>query len=165
MFEFDANDVVTSLRKAKNINSAIKNFLKKEMRAGVEGERFVKDLRDRLLSSNVERAKSFVEPQLPRYAAHLLGIGRYAFSEMVLPVSEEIVDKYADSFNASYVKENGEVVIKDEKTFTAIVKATLERAEQQLTSSGIEATPFMKSLFMVGIFEEEVLKKIKVLLC
>ena len=57
MESFETGDVVRSFRASPNLNAAIKNFLKREVRRGDAGGRFVKDFKGAMLGRNDAQAE------------------------------------------------------------------------------------------------------------
>jgi len=158
VFSFTTEDVVGSLKRAGNINSALKHFLKREVRRGDPAERFVKDLREVMLGKDDTRALSFIDKKRPGFDSHLIAIGSYAHSEMVMNLANEIVEKYADKFNATYEVQDDDIALKDKKGFETIMKEVTEIISTNLKGAGFGESVFMRSVVFSTVFDRPVLK-------
>lgn len=158
MFSFTTEDVVGSLKRAENINSALKHFLKREVRRGDPAERFVKDLREVMLGKDENRAFSFIEKKRPDFDSHLIAIGSYAHSEMVMSLANQIVEKYADTFNATYEVKDDDIALKDKGAFETIMKEVSDIVSKNLKGAGFGDSVFMQSVVFSTVFDRPVLK-------
>jgi len=159
VFSFSSEDVVGTLKKSPNINSAIKNFLKRQAAQGGESSaRFAKDLRDKILSKQDSSALLFVDKNVEKFAPHLLAIGAYAHAELVDSVAGKIVTKYADDFNATYSSNGEEVTITNQDKFNTIMTNAASEIDADLKTGGFEDSQFLRAIVLNAIFEQPVLK-------
>ncbi len=158
MFSFTTEDVVGSLKRAGNINAALKNFLKREVRRGDPAERFVKDLREVMLGKDEARVHNYIEKKRPGFDSHLIAIGSYAHSEMVMNLSNQIVEKYADRFNATYETQTDDIAVKDKKEFDAIMQEVSSLISKNIKDAGFGESVFMQSVVFSTVFDRPVLK-------
>lgn len=158
MFSFTTEDVVGSLKRAGNINAALKNFLKREVRRGDPAERFVKDLREVMVGKDETRALNYIEKRRPGFDSHLVAIGSYAHSEMVMVLANQIVEKYADRFNATYEVKDEDIAVKDKKEFESIMKEVSGVITQTLKEAGFGDSVFMQSVIFSTVFDRPVLR-------
>ena len=158
MYVYQASDVVETLTAAKNLNAAIKNFLKKELKPGDKGERFVKDLRDLAPFKNLVKFQSYIAAALPQFELHLLVLVRYAHGEILEKVIEQLFAKYADDFNTSYEKTAKGINITNAAKFEQIVKSVLADIPNLLTAQQIKPNGFIRNAVLFLTFEQEVLK-------
>lgn len=163
IFAFSAEDALAAFRAAPNVNSAIKNFLKRQTQPDPHGTRFVKDLKAALASSRDESALSFIEKNLSRFSPHLLAVGAYAFNELVESISTEIVETHADQFNETYeadehARETSPAIkVKDEAAFARIMKVAVGEVEAALAQQS-NSSPFLRAIVLNSIFEQSVLE-------
>ena len=158
MFSFTTEDVVGSLKRAGNINSALKNFLKREVRRGDPAERFVKDLREAMLGKDEARAFQYIDKKRPGFDSHLIAIGSYAHSEMVMTLANQIVEQYADRFNATYEIQSDDIAVKNKKEFDAIMQEVSGIVSKNLKDKGFGESVFMQSVVFSTVFDRPVLK-------
>ena len=158
MLPFTTDDAVTTLRQAENLNAALKHFLKREVRRGEPAERFVKDLRPLLLGSDPTRAGGYLERKRPQFDPHLIGIGGYAHSDLVTAVAGQVVERYADDFNATYRSDGSTITVSDQSRFDEIVNAANKVIDETLVARGFGASSFMKNVLLAAIFEQPVLR-------
>jgi ribosomal protein S17E len=158
VFSFTTEDVVGSLKRAGNINAALKNFLKREVRRGDPAERFVKDLREVMVGKDETRALNYIEKRRPGFDSHLVAIGSYAHSEMVMVLANQIVEKYADRFNATYEVKDEDIAVKDKKEFESIMKEVSGVITQTLKEAGFGDSVFMQSVIFSTVFDRPVLR-------
>lgn len=161
MLIYTSKDVVEILKKSKNINSAIKSFLKKEVKKGDPAEKFAKSLKVVLLDGNFQRAISFIDANLAKFENHLFVIGQYAFSEFTSSVTDELIEKYADSFNETYKIEGGELEILNRADFSNIVKSSLKLIDDKFREFELPSSPFLKKLLIMAIFHQELHSEIE----
>jgi hypothetical protein len=159
VFSFSSEDVVGTLKKSANINSAIKNFLKRQAAQGGESSaRFAKDLRDVLLSKQEAGALTFVDRNVEKFSPHLLAIGAYAHAELVDKVAGKIVTKYADDFNSTYTSNGEEIKVSNQTKFNSIMKNAASEIGADLEESGFADSQFLRAIVLNAIFEPPVLK-------
>ena len=155
MFEANVDDVVGAFLAAKNPNSAVKNFLKKEKSSSAIA-RLAKDFKVAAASNRPEALKEFVSRNLSGNEEIFLAIARYAHIEFVSSTVEEIISKYADRFNATYEKKEAGINVTDKKGFSSIVKEVATLVESGLKKSELPVTEFMKQSVIGYVFEEDV---------
>ncbi len=165
IFSYSAEDALAALRAAPNVNSAIKNFLKRQVQQDPQGARFVKDLKTILSSPRDEPALAFIEKHLSRFSPHLLAVGAYAFNEVVEKVSSGVVQNYADKFNETYQHsdqvadgvEASNIKVTNEADFSKIMKEAVAMVESNLREQDQES-PFLRAILLNAIFEPPVLE-------
>jgi len=155
---FTTDDAITTLRQAENLNAALKHFLKREVRRGDPADRFVKDLKPLLLGADLTRAGGYLERKRPQFDPHLIGIGGYAHSDLVTAVAGQIVEKYADDFNATYQSNGSTITVSNQAKFDEIVGAANKVIDETLVTRGLGASSFMKNVLLAAIFEQPVLR-------
>jgi len=161
MFDYTIADVVRTLRMAKNLNSAVKHFLKHEIKPGDSAGKFAKELRDVVLSNNDLAIESFFKRYLPQYERHLLAIGGYAHWDFIGKLVEEIGESYADAFNQTYAVSESEFTMKNEKEFSCIAKQAVERVVAELKAREFGDSMFMKNIVLSSLFEPKVLERVQ----
>jgi hypothetical protein len=159
VFSFSSQDVVETLKKSSNINSAIKNFLKRQAAQGGESSaRFAKDLRDVLLAKQDTGALLFIDKNSEKFSPHLLAIGAYAHAELVDKIAGKIVTKYADDFNTTYSSNGEEVKVSNQTKFNSIMKNAASEIGADLEESGFAESQFLRAIVLNAIFEPPVLR-------
>ncbi len=108
--------------KAKNLNSALKGFLKREGSANPQAASFAKDFRAAAGSGKAPAIRAFVERNYPKREIFFVGLARYAHPELVESVVGRIIDTHADAFNATYDRGEDGIKVTDAATFKKIVK-------------------------------------------
>ncbi len=157
MLECTVDDIYDVLVKAPNINSAVKNFLKKEAKKGQPSEKFAKSLRDAFGSKNEERAKRFIDDSMTPHMSYIYSITCYAYFEFVSKLAEAIVNKFADDFNSTFEIVDEKVNFKDEKKFKTISEQALKIINENLNEFGFTDSNFMKNVALISVFERPVI--------
>jgi hypothetical protein len=154
MLPYSVEDVQEALSKAKNLNAAVKKFLKVEVGRDVKAERFAKSMRE--VAGSSDRLATFVKNSLPDYEAHLLVLTRHAYQEPFGSIAQEITDTFAEEFNATYTRnEKGEPSITDKAGFKRIAGESLKRIEAGLEKGELPKNGFMKNVLVHWIFEKD----------
>ena len=150
MLECTNEDIFVCLKKAPNINAAIKNFLKREIKKGDPAERFAKSLKAAFSSPNEEAAKKFIAESLPKFQNHIYSVACYAYYEIVSKMAETVVSEYADEFNATFEIQDGVLTYKDESKFKKISDNALGILKNGLKDAGFGDSPFMKNVALIS---------------
>ncbi len=153
-------EVEQSFLKAKNLNSALKNFLKREGTANPQAAAFAKDFRAAAGSAKAPAMRAFLERNYPKREIFFVGIARYAHPELVESTVGKIIDTHAEAFNATYERGEGGVTVKDAATFKKIVKSVDELIGQGLASAEVPQSNFMRNALLASVFEPEVLAEV-----
>ena len=157
MLPFTAQDTVAVLKKSGNLNAALKNFLKKELKAGDPASRFVKDLRELVDSPNTARLELYIQNSKDKFPAHLIGIGRYAHLEASGKIVETIIEKYAEDFNKTYEEIGETIKVTDKKKFDEIVKQALTTIDTGAKECGFADSAYFKNIVLQSTFNPPVL--------
>ena len=160
LLPFTTQDAVTVLKKSENLNAALKNFLKTEIRNGDPAGRFVKDFRDLIDATDSSRLEGFLDRSRTKFETHIIGVGGYAHAELVREIVANIADKYAEEFNSTYTISGDKVDVKNQKRFDEIAKEAFAIIEKELASRGFDGSVFLKNVVLVSIFDRGVLTKI-----
>lgn len=158
MLDCTASDINTCLRKAPNVNSAVKNFLKREVKKGDAAEKFAKTLREILSSPDEARSLDFITASMPKFLNHLYSVACYAYFEPIGKLASSVVEKYADGFNATFEVQNDALVYKNEGEFKRISDEALAILRAGLKDMGFGDSLFMKNVTMLSIFERPVIE-------
>lgn len=164
MLDYTSEDVVNALVSAKNSNSAIKKFLKNELQSDPKSERFIKDLRNVLLSKDNDYKVNFIEKNLSSYEPHLFVLARYAYAEQINIIAEQITSKYAEEFNSTYSPDGDAIKIINKDKFSKIIKEVNSIIEEGLASNALSSSGFMKNVLLHQIFDKNVLVEVVPLL-
>jgi hypothetical protein len=157
MLTYTHQDVVEAFDKAKNTNAAVKKFLKNEVSGDAKSEKFAKNFKTVLASPNAESKSLFVKNHLDDYEPHFLVLARYAYSEPMMKITEEVITKYADAFNETYVLDEGKVTVKDDAKFKTIIGEVSALIDEGLKRNQVPPSSFMKKVMFFNIFDKDVL--------
>ena len=150
---------------AKNLNAALKSFLKREGSSNPQVASFAKEFRAVAASGKAPAIRAFVEHNYPKREIYFIGLARYAHPELIAATVETIINRFADEFNATYQQEETGISVNDAAAFKRIVKEVESVIEQGLSSAGLPVTNFMKNALLSSVFEvgvlDEVLKIVK----
>ena len=154
------DEVEVSFSKARNLNAALKSFLKREGTSNPQAAAFAKDFRAATSTGKQAALRAFLERHYPKREIFFVGIARYAHPELIESTVGRIVDNHADTFNATYERGDSGITIKDAGTFKKIVKSVDKTIEESLTGSELPVTNFMKNALLASVFEPEVLSEV-----
>ncbi len=154
------DEVETSFSSARNLNAALKSFLKREGSANPQVAAFAKDFRAAASSGKAPAIRAFVERHFPKREILFTGIARYAHPEVFEATVSKIVDTHAGKFNATYTSGEGAITVTDAASFRKIVKDVEKLIEDGLASAGLPATNFMKNAMLASVFEPAVLTEV-----
>jgi hypothetical protein len=155
-----ANEVIGVFSAAKNLNSAIKNFLKREVQNNESVERFAKDFRAAVASGRPPALAAFIERNYPAQEAFFAAVARYAYPDLFDPTIERIFSSYAEDFNTTYSQAGDSVTVADRPKFISIVKEVEGVIDAAVREQGMNPNPFLLRTFFMGIFEPAVLKEV-----
>lgn len=149
-----------SFAAAKNLNAALKNLLKRESSGAPSVASFAKDFRAAVSSGKDAQRDLFIERNFETRRFFFIGAVRYAFPELVESTVATIVSKYADEFNATYERVEGEVTVTNAKRFQEIVGEVVAIISQDLKAADLPGNSFMKSALLATVFEIDVLNEV-----
>lgn len=145
---------------AKNLNAALKNFLKREGNNGAQVVAFAKDFRNAVSGGKSVAIQFFIEKNYPTKEMYFMGVARYAFPEVIESTVGEIIERYADEFNATYIRDEQGISIKDAKAFGRIVAEVKAMIEAQLRAAEVPTNNFMQNSLLASVFEIDVLAEV-----
>jgi hypothetical protein len=157
MLETNSIEVVQALGAAKNLNAALKSFLKKQGSSAKAMEPFVKELRSVVQTAKNEILTTFVEKNLQRKEQYFVALVPFAFPEAVNGIVEQVISKYADGFNSTYQKGEDGVEITDHEKFAEIVSIVMSEIDSGLTAGGLAPSNFLRNALVATIFEPDLL--------
>jgi lipid II:glycine glycyltransferase (peptidoglycan interpeptide bridge formation enzyme) len=160
MFNYTCKEAVEALECSKNINAALKKFLKQEIQNNDGSEKFVKLLKKALADGKSDRAERILENHLPEFEDYLFLMADFALPEITTQIAEQVVTKFAEQFNQSYEISDKTVTIKDQSTFERIAKEAVQEIDAQLSKEDIPGPAFMKNVLIYRIFDDVVIKEI-----
>lgn len=160
MIEFSSDEIYQAFESAPNLNAALKNFLKREVQRGDPVEKFIKNLRKVSTGRNSAAMKLFIDKNLPDYQQHFLLLAGYANADAVNSISEKVIEKHADAFNATYQESDSGIDITDRAQFEAITREVVTTVENGIKDHKLPGTQFMKLVLANSIFEDKVLKEV-----
>lgn len=156
------SEIVEVLSAAKNLNAALKNLIKREGDSNPEVVSFAKDLRARISGSHTSNIESFVEKSLERKRqGFFLGLARYAFADVIDPVVEDVIDRFADTFNTTYERTDTGVVVKLPEQFKEIVDEVARITDEALKAAEIPANSYSRTTMFATVFEADVLEEVQ----
>lgn len=160
MFTYTYPEIAASLTRAKNLNAAIKKFIKHEGRAGGDTVKFAKEVKATFVDRRAAGGEKLFERYLPKYENHLLLLAAYAHADFVQKTVNQIIDQYADAFNSTYERSEQGVNVTNQAEFSRIVKASFEIINAELKAYEFADCPFMKNVVMISIFDMNVIPEV-----
>jgi hypothetical protein len=160
MLTYTNAEIVETLRAAKNINAAVKKFLKAEGDANPRAARFAKSLRDAFASRSPVFGEKFIETYRADYEIEILALTKYAFADQIVAISSQVIEKYADVFNETYAVDGDKFSFTDEKKFKEIVLEVLAIVDGSLKALSIPQSAFTKNTLIYSIFDPIVAKEV-----
>lgn len=160
MLETSIDEVAATLTGAKNLNSALKAYLKKEGTNAPQIVQFAKEFRGIVASGRAEPIRNFIERNYSKRPMVFLGLVRYAYSDVIEAIVGKIIDKYADDFNKTYERVADDLKVTNSKSFGSIVKGVGVMIDDELTKAGVAQSNFMRNAIMASVFEPDVLQEV-----
>jgi hypothetical protein len=160
MLETNVDEVTTALTSAKNLNSALKSFLKREGTQSPQVAVFAKEFRGVVSSGRPEPVRLFIEQNYEKRPMYFLGLARYAYADLVESVVGKIIEQHADTFNTTYDRAEQGIRVTDAKAFGSIVKSVSQMIDEGLKTSGSPTSNFMRNAIMASVFEPDVLTEV-----
>ncbi|MEN9845676.1 MAG: hypothetical protein RIS36_823 [Pseudomonadota bacterium] len=160
MLETTVDEVTTALAGAKNLNSALKTFLKREGTQTPQLATFAKEFRGVVSGGRPEPVRLFIEENYEKRPMYFLGLARYAYPELIETVVGRIIEQHADTFNTTYERAEQGIKVTDAQAFDSIVKSVAQMIDEGLTSSNVPASNFMRNAIMASVFEPDVLTEV-----
>ena len=159
MLETTVEEVTSAMVGAKNLNSALKSFLKKEGTNAPQVVSFAKEFRGVVSSGRPEPIRLYIEQNYSRRSMLFLGLARYAYSDLIEQTVGKIIEKHADKFNETYERADQGIKVVDSKVFASIVKDVQGMIDADLSASDVSQTNFMRNAIMASVFEPDVLQE------
>jgi hypothetical protein len=160
MQEATTEEVQLAFNTAKNLNAALKSFIKKEVRSGDPIERFAKDFRAAVATGRAHSVNLFIEKNYPKSEIYFLALARYAHPDFVSSVVEGVFEKYAEDFNTTYENLASGIRVTNTEKFATISQSVAQMIDDRLTSSGLPSGKFLKKATLHCIFEPGVLLEV-----
>ena len=160
MLDTTVDEVTTALTSAKNLNSALKSFLKREGTQTPQVAVFAKEFRVVVSSGRPEPVRLFIEQNYDKRPMYFLGLARYAYADLVETIVGKIIEQHADTFNTTYERAEQGIKVTDAKTFAVIVQSASQMIDDGLATSGAPTSNFMRNAIMASVFEPDVLTEV-----
>jgi hypothetical protein len=160
MLETNVEEVTVALTSAKNLNAALKSFLKREGTQTPQVATFAKEFRGVVTSGRPEPVRVFIEQNYEKRPMYFLGVARYAYPELIEAVVGKIIEQHAETFNTTYERADEGIKVTDAKAFGAIVKSVSQMIDEGLKASGAPTSNFMRNAIMASVFEPDVLTEV-----
>lgn len=160
MLETNVEEVTVALTSAKNLNAALKSFLKREGTQTPQVATFAKEFRGVVTSGRPEPVRIFIEQNYEKRPMYFLGVARYAYPELIEAVVGKIIEQHAETFNTTYARAEQGIKVTDAKAFGAIVKSVSQMIDEGLKASGAPTSNFMRNAIMASVFEPDVLTEV-----
>ncbi len=162
MYQFDATHVVDAFTRAKNLNSAVKAFLKHQgSKQDPKSVRFAKDLREVVQSGSAERIKGLVTSQFDSHRDTLISVAACAHTELITEIIGKIADTYSEEFNATYSHDGEVIKVIEAKNFEKIAKDAIKQIDSTLKERGWQDTNFLKAVVVNQLFDSPVLVELE----
>lgn len=153
-------DVEAVLSSADNLNAALKTFLKREGRPGNSVEPFVKGLRNIVVRDRDGELLKYIQDNYAAKPHHFVLLVSYAFPKLRDAVGESVIEKYADSFNATFERTEAGIKILDSAKFKSIANEVAGVVEATINEAHIPCNNFSKKGLLATIFEPDVLLEV-----
>jgi hypothetical protein len=161
MLATTSQEIVQAFASAKNLNAALKNFLKREGRGGGEAvQSFAKSFRNGVVGRKPEALVAFVEANYPKREVLFMGLVRYAHADLVESTVGEIIDKHADRFNTTYERSGDEIKVTNRAEFDSTVKDVVAIIDRSLAAAEVARTNFLVNSIVASVFEPDVLREV-----
>lgn len=160
MLETTVDEVTTALTGARNLNSALKSFIKREGSSTPQIVSFAKDFRGVVASGRAEPVRLFVEQNFAKRPMYFLGVARYAYPELIEASVGKIIEKYADVFNGTYERTDAGIKVTDSKQFGSIVSEVRDMIDGELLQAQAPQSNFMRNAVLASVFEPDVLQEV-----
>jgi hypothetical protein len=160
MLETNVDEVTVALTSAKNLNAALKSFLKREGTQTPQVATFAKEFRGVVTSGRPEPVRVFIEQNYDKRPMYFLGVARYAYPELIEAVVGKIISQHAETFNTTYERAEQGIKVTDAKAFGAIVESVSQMIDEGLKASGAPTSNFMRNAIMASVFEPDVLTEV-----
>ena len=160
MLVTNVEEVAAALTSAKNLNAALKSFLKREGAQNAQVATFAKDFRGVVVNGRAESVRTFIENNLSRRSIFFLGVARYAYPDLIERIVGDIIQLHAEAFNKTYSRNGQGIVVNDPAGFAAIVKSVEKMIDAGLGAAGAPVSNFMRNAVMTSVFEPDVLTEV-----
>jgi len=160
MLPTTASDAQETFSRAKNLNAALKNFIKRESRSGDQVVSFAKDFRAAVGTGRSVAVNAFIDRNYPQKEVFFLGVARYAFPELVESCVGRIIDRHAEAFNQTYERGEQGITIKDAKTFNSIVREVHQLVKADIQAAELPVNGFLENALLSSVFEIDVLTEV-----
>ena len=157
MLDTNVEEVTVALTGAKNLNAALKSFLKREGAQTPQVASFAKEFRGVVSHGRPEPIRLFIEQHYDRRPMYFLGVARYAYPEVIEGVVGKIIEQHAETFNKTYERAEQGIKVTDAKGFGSIVKNVAQMIDEGLKAAGAPTSNFMRNAVMASVFEPDVL--------
>jgi hypothetical protein len=154
----DLEELRTLILRSKNLNSAVKSYLKHEVEKQAKEIRFLKAIRKVSLPTQKKQLMHFLEQCTDEYAIALFILVRHAYFHVLSPVLEEVIREKAEVFNATYTSHGDEITIKDEKTFQSVVQEVSKMLDDALAKEGFGGSKMLHKIFMHLLYDAAVVE-------
>jgi hypothetical protein len=160
MLTYSSDDVVQALGVSKNLNAALKSFLRREVKKGDPAEKFVKELRATLIDKDGRDPEKLLARYMPDLENHLIVIAAYAHHDFVNAISQEIVGEYGEAFNKTYTSNGETITITNRPEFERIIREVAKRLKERSETLGLTGNPFFLNVMLNTIFERPLMRDI-----
>ncbi len=160
MFSTSSQEVIDAFSRAKNLNAALKGFLKREGRAGAALVSFAKSFRQAVATGRPAALQNYITQHFPAQEGFFMGVLRYAFPQQCEELLGGVIERYADEFNATYAKSEAGVTVTNPQRFGEIVRAVLASFDAGLQQAELPNSNFMRNALLAMVFEPDVLREV-----
>lgn len=162
MTTITASEIIEVLSVAKNLNAALKNLMKREGGANPAVAVFAKEFRSKVGGGRLVGAEGFIDKCIQKgREGFFFGVARYAFSDVIDAAVEQIIEQYADDFNATYERSEQGISVADTARFQEIVSAVCELSTAALRTAEVPVNSYSKGVMLVTVFEPDVLEEVQ----
>jgi hypothetical protein len=157
--EREVGEMCGLLLEAKNLNSAVKSYLKHETEKSEQEIRVLKALRKVLLPGQKKALENFLGLHAEKHAFALFVLLRHAYFQDLSPVVAQAIEGYAERFNATYEYQGEELRVLDATGFESIVKQVAGLLSENLATRGLADKQVLHRVFLHLLYEPLVIEK------
>lgn len=166
---YSTEDATQAYCHSKNLNSAIKKFLKEAGSQNPAALRLVKELREIVkrdtgkptqASTSTAKMQSFIERNFEGNRDLFLVLARSAYAAQTEEVIDRIIQRFAEQFNTTFNLEGENLQVKDTARFKELGSQALDTIYIMVKDKELAGAPFLAHAVAYSIFEPLVLKEL-----
>jgi alpha-amylase/alpha-mannosidase (GH57 family) len=155
-------EIIEVLSVAKNLNAALKNLMKREGGSNPAVAAFAKEFRSKVGVGRLAGAEGFIDKCIEKgKEGFFFGVARYAFADVIDMAVEQIIERYADEFNATYERTEQGIGVKNSERFREIASDVSKLSVSALTTAEVPVNSYSRGVMLATVFEADVLEEVQ----